>query len=92
MKAEFKGREFPQTAADLFEREATFRDYNNSLERAVYSYNRLKINTKSVEINLIAEELDDIDNQLESAEQALNWNSEGKTGSAQPRVSLTLFS
>ena len=79
LKAEFPKRGFPQTAADLFEREATFRDYNNSIERTVYSYNRLKTTTKSVEINLIADELADIDNQLERAEHALNWNSEGTT-------------
>ena len=31
-----------------------------------------------VEFNLIADELSEIDLSLERAEQALNWNSEGK--------------
>jgi dynein heavy chain len=77
LKTEFPTRKFPETAAELFERELTFRSYNNSIERTVYSYNRLKTKTKSVEFDLIADELADIDHQLESAEHALNWNSEG---------------
>lgn len=40
-------------------------------------YNRLKKNTKKVEYDLIAGELKEIDLQLERAEHALNWNSEG---------------
>ena len=41
-------------------------------------YNRLKKNTKKVEYDLIAGELKEIDLQLERAEHALNWNSEGQ--------------
>jgi len=43
----------------------------------VSCYNRLKTCTKKVEFDLIADELADIDLQLERAEHALNWNSEG---------------
>ena len=35
-----------------------------------------------VEFNLIADELSEIDLSLERAEQALNWNSEGKLKSS----------
>ncbi len=34
-------------------------------------------NTRNVELQLIEDELRDIDLQLERAEHALNWNSEG---------------
>ena len=43
----------------------------------VTCYNRLKSGTKSVEFNLIKDELLDIDKQLKKAEQEFNWNSEG---------------
>jgi len=78
LKKEFSERQFPQTAAELFEREATFRNYNNSLEQTVDNYNFLKTNTTSVEFDLIATELEELDLSLERAEHALNWNSESK--------------
>ncbi len=43
----------------------------------VSCYNHLKKNTKKVEFDLISAELSEIDLQLERAEHALNWNSEG---------------
>ena len=43
----------------------------------VSSYNRLKKNTTKVEYDLISGELHEIDLQLERAEHALNWNSQG---------------
>ena len=79
MKKEFANRQFPETAADLFEREATFRNYNNSLEQTVDNYNFLKTSTQNVEFNLISGELDELDQNLERAEHALNWNSERKS-------------
>ena len=41
-------------------------------------YNRLKSHTKPVEYKLIEKEVHEIDKQLERAEYALNWNSEGE--------------
>ena len=78
LKKEFENRQFPETAAELFEREATFRNYNNSLELTVFNYNFLKMSTRNVEFDLISGELDEIDKNLERAEHALNWNSERK--------------
>ena len=78
LKKEFSNRNYPQTAAELFEREATFRNYNNSLELTVDNYNFLKNSTRNVEFDLVAGELDEIDRNLERAEHALNWNSESK--------------
>jgi hypothetical protein len=46
-------------------------------DTTVTCYNRLKNQTKKVEYDLIASELAEIDLQLERAEHALNWNSEG---------------
>ena len=64
-------------AGELFKREHTFRNYVNSLDQTVTHYNRLKMNTKPVECLLIESEIADIDAQLERAEHALNWNSDG---------------
>ena len=79
MKKEFQNLQFPEPAAELFEREATFRNYNNSLEQTVDNYNFLKTSTQKVEFNLISGELDELDQNLERAEHALNWNSERKS-------------
>jgi hypothetical protein len=62
---------------------------NNSLEVTVNNYNFLKTKTRSVEFKLIEDELKEIDLQLERAEHALNWNSEGKTHL--PRSTSTFF-
>ena len=64
-------------AKELFKREDTFRNYVNSLDQTVTNYNQLKTNTKPVEYLLIEAEVHEIDEQLERAEHALNWNSEG---------------
>jgi hypothetical protein len=50
---------------------------NNSLELTVNNYNFLRNKTRSVEFRLIEDELKEMDLQLERAEHALNWNSEG---------------
>ena len=78
MKHEFPFRVFPEVAGELFERESLFRSFNNSLERTVTGYNRLRTQTQLVEYNLIAGELKEIDELLENAENSLNWNSDGK--------------
>ena len=78
LKYEFKERDYPELAGELFEREKIFRDYNISLERTVQSYNRLTLKTKEVEFNLIAHEMKEFDEQLKKAEGDLNWNSEGE--------------
>ena len=70
-------RQYPEVAGELFEREMTFRNFNISLDRTVQGYNRLKVKTEPVEYNLIANELAEVDEMLERAEHALNWNSEG---------------
>ena len=51
---------------------------NNSLELSVNNYNFLRSKTRSVEFNLIEDELKELDLQLERAEHALNWNSDGE--------------
>ena len=78
MKAEFQFRKFPPIAGELFEREMTFRSFNNSLERTVQGYNRLRIQTAPVEYDLIKDQLLEIDEKLGNAEHFLNWNSDGK--------------
>lgn len=78
LKKEFPSKSFPEVAGELFKREHTFRNYVNSLDQTVTHYNQLKTNTKPVEYLLIQAEIGDIDAQLERAEHALNWNSDGR--------------
>ena len=73
----FSRRPYPDIAGELHERQDTFRSFTNSLDLTVTCYNRLKSGTKSVEFNLIKDELLDIDKELEKAEHEFNWNSEG---------------
>lgn len=49
----------------------------NSLDQTVDHYNRIKNNTKPVEFELVEKEVAEIDLQLEKAEHALSWNSQG---------------
>ena len=58
LKSEFQERQFPETAAELLEREATFRNYNFCLDQTVDNYNFLKTSTKSVEFERLARELE----------------------------------
>ena len=53
-----------------------YRNYTRSLDITVDNYNTMKMKTTKVEYDLIADELKEIDLQLERAEHALNWNSE----------------
>ena len=73
----FLNRPYPDIAGELHEREDTFRSFCNSLDLTVSCYNRLKSGTAAVEFNLIKEELLEIDQELEKAENEFNWNSEG---------------
>ncbi len=77
IKQEFPKRKIHPTASELYERDASFRNYSHSLEETVDNYNWLKTNTRREEYNLILEEIKEIDQQLEKAECILNWNSQG---------------
>ena len=70
-------RPYPDIAGELHERQDTFRSFCNSLDLTVSCYNRLKSGTAAVEFNLIKEELLEMDQELEKAENEFNWNSEG---------------
>ena len=89
LKKEFPAREYPDVAAELFVREDSFRNYTNSLDQTVFHYNKLKYSTKPVEFKLIASEIEEIDQQLERAEHALNCNSDGEIST---RFSSTSYS
>ena len=78
IKQEFSERSIHPTACELYERDALFRNYSHRLDESVTNYNWLKSNTREEEFNLILEELKEIDQQLEKAENSLNWNSSGK--------------
>ena len=78
IKEEFRKRKIHPMANELFERDSSFRNYNHSLQETVDNYNWIKNNTRTEEYNLILEEIKDIDQQLEKAEQILNWNSQGR--------------
>ena len=67
--------EIPESAAAIFERNETFRQYIGNLDIAATEYNRIRQTVLDVESPLIAGEMSNIDSILERAITQLNWNS-----------------
>ncbi|MEE6512880.1 hypothetical protein FKM82_020191 [Ascaphus truei] len=67
----------PQTAANFFSEEETFRKFVGNLELIASWYNKIKTTVLPVEYPLIKTELDNNDTQLQNAESTLFWNNEG---------------
>ena len=76
LKKEFPQRSVTEKAKEIFKRFDEFRNYNNSLEQMVNLYNYLHTKTVPQEQALISEELSELDELMEPAEQTLTWNSE----------------
>ena len=76
LRKDFPERPVPQKAGEIFRRFEELRKYNNSLEQMVTLYNYLKFNCADVEHKLIADEVAEIDESLESAEHTLTWNTQ----------------
>lgn len=44
----------------------------------LFSYNKLRNNSREIEFQLVQEEIEQIDELIKKGEYSLNWNSEGK--------------
>ena len=74
LKKDFPEKEIPRGAKDIFERFDKFRQYNNTLEKMVDLYNYLRLQTIPEEFKLIEDEIAEIDNDLQPAENTLTWH------------------
>ena len=69
--------EIPESAAVLYNKNETFRQFCANLDLTVLWYNKVRETVLEVEYPLIEGQLEQIDVQLQKAEKDLNWNSEG---------------
>ena len=70
--------EIPPDAADLFAKNEVFRRFRANLDLTVAWYNKVRSTVLEVEFPLIESQLDDIDKQLQQAEQSLNWTNDSE--------------
>lgn len=76
---EIRGEEeIPGSAAEMYSSNDTFREYVNHLDFIVDRYNKVRKTILEVEYPLIEGQLEEIDVQLEKAEESLSWQSDGK--------------
>ncbi|XP_071954573.1 dynein beta chain, ciliary-like [Antedon mediterranea] len=66
----------PDSAAVIYAKHETLRQYNANLDLTVQWYNKVRETVLEVEFPLIESQLAEIDTQLEKAENSLNWNQE----------------
>jgi dynein heavy chain len=67
----------PEQAAAMFSRNETYRKYLSNLDLTVAWYNKIRDTILDVELPLIADQLQEIDSQLEQALTTLTWDSDG---------------
>ena len=67
----------PESAANVFQQNETYRKYLQNLDVTVALYNKVRGTIMDVEYPLIEKQLYDIDQELEKAISQLNWTSEG---------------
>ena len=67
----------PESAATIYSKNEMFRKYLGNLDLIVLWYNKIRETVLEVEYPLVEGQLEEIDTQLQKAEQDLNWNSEG---------------
>ena len=70
-------RVIPDSAANVFQQNETYRKYLQNLDVTVALYNKVRETILDVEYPLIEKQLNDIDQQLEKAISQLNWTSTG---------------
>ena len=70
-------RVIPDSAANVFQQNETYRKYLQNLDVTVALYNKVRETIMDVEYPLIEKQLNDIDQQLEKAISQLNWTSTG---------------
>ncbi|XP_066292954.1 dynein beta chain, ciliary-like [Branchiostoma lanceolatum] len=69
--------DIPDTAAEIYAKNETFRTYRANLDLTVAWYNKVRENVLEVEFPLIEDQLAAIDSQLSRAEVSLSWKDEG---------------
>eukprot|EP00058_Branchiostoma_floridae_P013849 XP_002599337.1 hypothetical protein BRAFLDRAFT_275161 [Branchiostoma floridae] len=69
--------DIPDTAAEIYAKNETFRTYRANLDLTVAWYNKVRENVLEVEFPLIEDQLAEIDNQLSRAEVSLSWKDDG---------------
>ncbi|KAI8492613.1 Dynein heavy chain 9, axonemal, partial [Branchiostoma belcheri] len=69
--------DIPDTAAEIYAKNETFRKYRANLDLTVAWYNKVRENVLEVEFPLIEDQLAEIDNQLSRAEVSLSWKDDG---------------
>ena len=70
-------RVVPESAANVFQQNETYRKYLQNLDVTVTLYNQVRETILDVEYPLIEHQLRDIDQELEKAITQLNWTSDG---------------
>ena len=71
--------EIPAEAADLFDKNETFRRFRANLDLTVAWYNKVRTTINEVEFPLVETQLAQIDTQLLQAEQSLDWTNDSKS-------------
>lgn len=71
-------RVLPESAANVFQQNETYRKYLQNLDVLVALYNSVRETILDVEYPLIEQQLMEIDQQLERAITQLNWTSSGE--------------
>ena len=75
---EIRGLEdIPDSAGTLYSKNDTLREYVANLDLTVKWYNKIRETVLEVEYPLIEAQLEEIDVQLQRAENNLNWNTDG---------------
>ncbi|KAL3857821.1 hypothetical protein ACJMK2_012454, partial [Sinanodonta woodiana] len=75
---EIRGREeIPKCADEIYKRHSILWKYISNLDLTVNLYNKVRNNVLDVEFPLIQGQVQDLDMQLQKAEESLNWNSDG---------------
>ena len=67
----------PESAAEVFTRDETYRKYLQNLDVTVHLYNTVRETLLDVEYPLVEGQLEDLDKQLSRAISELNWTSSG---------------
>nr|KAG5690881.1 hypothetical protein BaRGS_028913 [Batillaria attramentaria] len=69
--------EIPNSAGQMYSKNDMFRKFVANLDLTVQWYNKVRKTVLEVEFPLIESQLQEIDVQLQQAEQSLNWENEG---------------
>lgn len=70
--------DIPKEGLDLFQKQETYRQYRINLGITIDWYNQIRKNSQKVEFDLVESEINAIDERIETAQNELNWNSQGE--------------